>query len=115
MDYLFLRGDDKNLRIFKDETSKNLIEALERKLLFFAFRGAYIFRNEVPDWRIEDYLSGEIDTIGPINFHNEDGLKHVTGVKAYREAIGGFLKLLERNSRKRVNKAGEIYFPKWLK
>lgn len=45
MDYLFLRGEEKNLRIFKDDASKALVENLERKLLLFAFRGAYFARN----------------------------------------------------------------------
>lgn len=57
-DFLFLKGDQKNFRVFKDQSSKELIDRLQKKLLYYSFRGAYAFRNEVPDWRVEDYING---------------------------------------------------------
>lgn len=92
-----------------------MTKRLELKLLFYSFRGAYALRNEVPDPKIEHYLSEEIDDIGPINFHKESTIKDIIHMKYYREAIGGFLKLLEMHSKKRKNKSAEIFYPRWLK
>jgi len=36
--------------------------------LTFSLRGAFALRDEVPPWQIEDYIEGQIDMIGPINF-----------------------------------------------
>ena len=92
-----------------------MLRRLEKKLLVYSYRGAYALRNEVPSWKIEDYIHEEIDTIGPINFHEETAIKDITRSEYYRETIGAFLKLLQQLSRKRTNVAGEIKFPRWLK
>ena len=63
-----MKGDPKSLKINRDEASQELIKVLEKKLLILSFRGAFALRDEVPPWQIEDYIEGEIDKIGPINF-----------------------------------------------
>ena len=64
---------------------------------------------------MEDYITKEIDTLGTIDFHDENKIKDIIRVKYYKETIGAFLKLLEQSSRKRRNISGAINYPNWLK
>ena len=92
-----------------------MLKVLEGKLLFFAFRGAYALRNEAPSWRVQEYLLGEIDLLGPIHFHNENHIKDIIRSEYYRETIGAFFALLQRHASTRNNQGAEITIPRWLK
>lgn len=81
----------------------------------FSLRGAFALRDEVPPWQIEDYIEGQIDMIGPINFEKENHIKEIVGLKYYKETMGAFFTLLNKFSQKKNNISGEMLLPRWLK
>ena len=103
------------LKIKKDGESKELIKLVERILFLCLFRGAYCLRNEVPAHPVEDYVIKEVDTIKGIDFVHENKIKEIVGSRYYKEAIGGFFYLLNKESFKRKVLSMELTFPKWLK
>lgn len=46
---------------------------------------------------------------------HENKIKQIVGSRYYRESIGGFLYLLNKQSFKRKTLSMEITYPKWLK
>jgi hypothetical protein len=64
---------------------------------------------------VEDYVLREIDTIKGIDFVHEHKNKDIVGSRYYKEAIGGFFYLLNKESFKRKTLSMELTFPKWLK
>lgn len=64
---------------------------------------------------MEDYVIKEIDSIKGIDFVHENKNKDIVGARYYKEAIGGFFYLLNKESFKRKTLSMEITFPKWLK
>lgn len=80
-----------------------------------SFRGAFALRDEVPPWQVEDYIEGQIDMIGPINFEKENHIKEIVGLRYYKETMGAFFTLLNKFSQKKNNISGEMLLPRWLK
>lgn len=64
---------------------------------------------------MEDYVLKEIDAVRGVDFSHETKLKGVAENRYYREAIGGFFYLLNKESFKRKTLSGEIALPRWLK
>ena len=106
---------EKTLRIRKENESREALRAIERCLFRVSFIGAYCLRNEVPSAFVADYALGEIDTIRDVDFVHEEHIKDIVGSRYYREAVGGFLYLLNKESTRRKTISGEITFPRWLK
>jgi hypothetical protein len=64
---------------------------------------------------VEDYVLKEIDCIRGVDFSHETKIKEISENRYYRESIGGFFYLLNKESFKRKTLSGEIGLPKWLK
>ena len=74
---------------------------LEEKLIKYSFRAAYGLRYEVPSFKVEEYLKGEVDKIDSVDFMHEKKIKEIAASKPYRETIKSFMGLLTNLAGKR--------------
>ena len=88
---------------------------MERILFLCSFKGAYCLRNEVPSENITDYVIKEVNTIKGVDFVHEHKNKDIVGSRYYKESIGGFFYLLNKESFKRKNLSMDLTYPNWLK
>ena len=50
---------------------------------------------------MEDYIDGEIDKLGPIDFVHETKVKEISTTKYYRDTITSFIGLINKEAAKR--------------